>query len=150
MRQIPFEIFIFFVIPPQEPCFPAWDWIRNLPFGLKNGIFYSFELRQAIRMKTLENEVYACIFRKVAKIFVIPPHKPCFTAQNWIRNHNFKHQKIRIFNFRPKELPSTNNRFPSLLYHLRSIFDEIQDQKYEFDPIFGSEMLVSSFKSFAL
>ena len=75
-----------FVIPLQEPCFPAWDWIRNLHFGLKNGIFYSFELRQAIRMKTWENEVYACIFRKVAKFFVIPPHKPCFTAQNWIRN----------------------------------------------------------------
>ena len=104
--------------------------------------------------QNLRNESWDRLLLKSAKIFVMPPQEPCFPAQDWIRNlaftHDFKHQKIRISNFRPKELSGTNNRFPSLLYHLRFIFDEIRDQKYEFGPIFGSEMLISSFKNFAL
>ena len=123
----------FFVISPQEPCFPAPDRIRNLVFIQKTRFSGFLQAQKRYHHQNSTGASWDRLLSKCTKKLIIPPHKPRFPAQDWIRNHGFEHQKIRIYNFRPKELSGTNNRFPSLLYHLRFIFDEIRDQKYEFD-----------------
>ena len=136
MRQIPFEIFKKNVIPPQEPCFPAHDWIRNTASSQKNDFFKFLRAQGSYLLQNLR-EWSSCIYlSKSTTIFGILPQKPYFLASFRIRKAAFimvssnKNFAFPIFDPKSCQPPTIDSHRSYVIYDL--FFYEIRDQECEF------------------